>query len=70
MNNEQRKLRDHTRAMAFAALLATLWAAGPAPAEDSRQVVPQTAAGLPAEAGLEPFLGEPKFDVQPVFRNW
>ncbi len=44
-------------------LLAALAAATLAPAE----TVPVTAAGKPAEGKLEPFLGEPKFDVQPLF---
>jgi sialidase-1 len=44
-----------------------LLAAGWAAAEPLDQAVPLTAAGLPAEAALSPFLGEPKFDVQPLF---
>ncbi len=67
MNNDQRKLHDHTRAMACAALLAILWAARLAAAESPPQAVPQTAAGKPAEGGLASFLGEPKFDVQRLF---
>ena len=69
MNNDPRNSGQRTGAVVCAALLATLWAAGPAVAEDARQGVPHTAAGLSAEAGLEPFLGEPAFDVQPVFEG-
>ena len=69
MNNEQRKLHDQMRAVPCAALLATLWAVGLGAAEDARQAVPRTAAGKPAEAGLEPFLGAPRFDGQPLFQG-
>ena len=31
--------------------------------------IPQTAAGLPAEAALTPFLGEPKLEIQQVFKG-
>ncbi len=54
MNNERSKLRHHTRAMACAALLATLWAAG-------------ATAGLAAEAALELLPGEPQFELQELF---
>ncbi len=69
MNDDRRELRERVRAVAYATLLATLWAAGAAAVECLPDGLPQTATGLPAEADLEPFLGDPKFEVQPVFRG-
>ena len=64
MNDRQHPLRFRNRTLAGVALLAAFTFAGPATAETNK-----TAAGKPAEAGLEPFPGEPRFEVQPVFKG-
>ena len=51
------------------AALATVAAAVPALGETPRKNVPVTAAGHPAEGKIEPFLGEPKLDMQQVFKG-
>ncbi len=50
-------------------LVATLAPSAFVKADASSEAVAKTAAGKPAEAGLRPFLDEPKFDVQEVFRG-
>ena len=51
------------------AALATVAAAAPALGGTPRENVPVTAAGHPAEGKIEPFLGEPKLDMQQVFKG-
>jgi sialidase-1 len=51
------------------ALLAAFVAAGIATADAPAGDSPTTAAKKPAEGDLELFLGEPKFDVQPLFKG-
>ncbi len=69
MKNERRRFSPRFRAIASMLLLAAFPGGGLASGEEPPVGVPQTAAGQPAEAGLEPFLGEPRFDVQPLFRG-
>lgn len=52
-----------------AALFAVISMASLARAETSPNGAPMTAAGLPAEGSIEPFLGEPKFDIQQIFEG-
>ncbi len=69
MKNERRWFSPRFRAIASTLLLAAFPGGGLASGEEPPVGVPQTAAGKPAEAGLEPFLGEPRCDVQPLFRG-
>ena len=45
------------------------WGGTTAGAEQATEGGPTTAAGLPAEAGLEPFLGPPRFEKQSLFQD-
>ncbi|MHC4200056.1 MAG: sialidase family protein, partial [Planctomycetota bacterium] len=53
----------------FAALAAVVLSAVSASAKPARPEAGMTAAGLPAEGKLQPFLGEPKLDIQPVHKG-
>ncbi|MDZ7619045.1 MAG: sialidase family protein, partial [Patescibacteria group bacterium] len=67
MNRVQRNSQPFCRSFAGLSLLAALLTAvtsGTSPGD-----TPKTAAGLPAEADIAPFLGEPKFEVQPLFTS-
>ncbi len=59
--------RPQLRPTVWLAFLATCVVAFGARAEEGGEDGPRTAAGLPAEGELDAFLGEPRFDVQPVF---
>ena len=48
---------------------AAVLAAGVARADSAGEAMPATAAGKPAEGAIEPFLGEPRFEVQGLFRG-
>ena len=56
-------------ARVLAALAAIAFSTAPALGKGPRGNAPATAAGHPAEGKLEPFLGEPKLDVQQVFKG-
>ena len=58
------------RALAtLATFAAVIHAAAPAPAGAPPAKPGLTAAGPPAEGKLDPFVGEPKFDIQQVFKK-
>jgi sialidase-1 len=67
MRNEQARSLTQNATIACLALLAAFVAAGIAMADAPPDGAPMTAAGKPAEGKLDPFLGEPRFDVQQVF---
>ena len=67
MSIEMGKTPRAFRRAVWPALLAVWAVAMGAWAEEAGNAVPRTAAGLPAEGDLDPFLGEPRFDVQPIF---
>lgn len=58
---------DLLRAIAFAACAAVNSVVGIAWAEEPRERPPMTAIGKLAEGKLDPFLGEPRFDMQRLF---
>ena len=68
MKHEQSKSHYRPRTIVCLALVTAAVAVSPAGA-DAFGAVPETAAGSAAEAGLESFLGEAKFDIQPVFEG-
>jgi sialidase-1 len=57
------------RVVVFVSFMFAVMAAGLARADAPQDGAPTTAAGKPAEGELAPFLGEPKFDVQEIFRG-
>ncbi len=67
MNRVQRSSQSLCWPFAGLMLLATLLVA--VTPGTSAGDAPKTAAGLPAEAGIAPFLGEPRFEVQPLFTS-
>ena len=69
MTNANGLLLGSGAAPGFAALAAAVFSAAFAFAEAPRGDAGATAAGHPAEGKIEPFLGEPKFDMQQVHKG-
>lgn len=69
MKKSQSTLHRVNRAMVRVSLMMAVMATGLARADEPRNGAPKTAAGKPAEGELGPFLDEPKFDVQEIFRG-